>query len=175
VKKLLTYVIKRRIYMSHAASQRREKSPAAQSRAHRSARTQVSARCCPAALSSLLDLPTSGVSLPRNGEDTETPASPWRCQSLLHRQAVAKSGPQNPHLCRFNGIDLERDCQPGVAHTVESRGRSWTITSRALDGGCSWNINSIVCRPKSWFRLMTRLSPTASVQLAGKPRATRRA
>jgi len=161
--------------MSHAASQRREESRAAQFRSHRSARTQVSARCCPAALSSLLDLATSGVSLPRNGQDAETPASPRRYQSLLHRQAVAKSGPQNPQLCHFNGIDLERDCQPSVARAAESRGRSWTITSRAPIGGCGWSINSIVCRRKSWFRLMTRLFQTTSVQLAGKPHATRKA
>jgi len=170
----LTCVIKSSIYVTHAPRQQREESRAAQSCSYRSAPTRISARCGRTTHPSLLHLQTSSLPLPRDGEETETLSSGRRRQSLIHRQALTESGRQNPHLCRFDRFDFERDCKPRVAGAAESRGRPWTITSRIPSGGCGWSINSIGYWQKSWSELMRCLCQTKSARLPANQHVIRR-
>jgi len=170
----LTRVINRGIYVTHASRQQREESRTAQSCSYCSAPARLSTRCSETTHPSLLHLPTSSLPLPRDGEETETLSSGRRRQSLIHRQALTESGQHNPHLCRFDRIDLERDCKPRIAGAAESRGRSWTITCRVPNGGCGWSINLIGCWQKSWSKLMRCLSQTRSDRLPANQQVLRR-
>jgi len=73
----------------------------------------------------LLDFPAPGLSLPRAGSATQAPSPRWRCQGVLHGQAVAQSRRATPRLRRFDRIDLKRDRQPCLLGRPIPWGRSW--------------------------------------------------
>ena len=178
MRKFLTCVTIRRIYMSYGAGQRCPKSRAAQSGSHPAARTQPPARGGRPPRPDLCHLQALGLSLSRAGAATETARSGRRCQSVLHREAFARSGGENPDIRRLDRVDAERDGQPSLAIGAASRGRPWLTARRISNGHCGWNINLIGCWRRNWLRHMSCSCPTRSglqpEPLPGSPPASRR-
>ncbi len=153
-KKCLTYDINGSIYMSDASCQPYSKGRTDQSRPYPAAAVPGLARSGPAFGARLLDLGTSGVSLPRAGTATQAASPGRRCQSALHRQTFAQSGRPTSRLRRFHRIDPQRDRQPCVYGGFAPRARSWLTGRRASHELCIWNIASTDCCRTSWRRPM---------------------
>jgi len=176
--KPLTCVINRRTIMTDGSCQRYPESRAAQLGSHPAARTRATARGRRTSRRSLFHLQAPGLSLSPAGAATETAGSGRRSQSLLHDQALPHSGGKAPDVRSFDGIDLERDRQPGIAGCIASRGRSWLTARRLNHGYCGWNISLIGCWRRNWLRPMNCLCPNRSgppsERLLARTRAARR-
>ena len=150
--KCLTNDIHRRSYMSYASSQPYPKGRTAQLGPHPSAAVSALARGGPAIGPELLHLRAPGLSLPRAGTATQAPRPSRRRQSVLHRQAFARSRRATPRLRGFDRFDFERDRQPCVFGGPATRGRSW-LSRRAVRREPSiWNTASTDYCRTSWFR-----------------------
>lgn len=152
MKKLLRVDINRRIYMSDASRQPYPKGRTDQLGSHPSAAVPALARGCPAIGPDLLHFRAPGLSLPRAGTATQAPSPGRRCQSVVHRQAFARSRPATPRLCCFDRIDLERDRQPCLLGGTTPRRRSWLSRRPVRHEPSIWNIASTDCCRTSWFR-----------------------
>jgi hypothetical protein len=173
-KKRLTYDINRRIYLSNASRQPYPKGRTAELGPHPSAAVSALAGGCPAIGPELLHLRAPGLSLPRAGTTTQAPSPGRRCQTVLHRQAFARSRRATPHLRRFDWIDFKRDRQPCLLGCTAPRGRSWLI--RLSHEPSIWNtVSTDYCRT-SWFRPTTCSRRTGAGRLlqARSPQAARR-
>jgi len=160
--KPLTCVINRRTIMTDGSCQRYPESRTAQPGSHSAARTRATARGRRTSRRSLFHLQAPGLSLSPAGAATETAGSGRRCQSLLHNQTLPQPGGETPDVRNLDGIDLERDRQPGIAGCIASRGRTWLTGRRVGNGRCGWNINWIGCWRRSWHTLMNCSCPTRS-------------
>jgi len=154
MKNPLTYDINGRIYMSYGPCQRCPESRTAQSGSHPTSGARAPARGRRTARSVLFHLQAPSLSLPRTGTAAQTPSPGRRCQSVVHRQALAHSGRQTSRLRRFHRIDLERDRQPCLVGGTSSRGRTWLTGHQVEHEPCGWIINLIDCCQRNWCRLM---------------------
>ena len=173
-KKCLTCDINGRIYMSNASRQPYPKDRTDQLGSHPSAAVSALARGCSAISPELLHLRAPGLSLSRAGAATQAPSSGRRCQSVLHRQAFARSRRATPRLRRFDRIDFKRDRQPCLLGGTAPRGRSWLI--RLSHEPSIWNtVSTDYCRT-SWFRPTNCSRRTGAGRLlqARSPQAARR-
>jgi hypothetical protein len=167
LKKYLSDDVCRRIYMSYASSQPYPKGQTAQLGPHPSAAVSALARGCPAIGPELLHLRAPGLSLPRAGTATQAPRPGRRCQSILHRQAIAPSRGATPQLRHFDRIDLERDRQPCLLGGPAPRGRSWLSRRAVRHEPSIWNTASTDYCRTSWFK------PTTCSRRAGAARLLR--
>jgi hypothetical protein len=151
-KECLTGDIDGRIYMSYAARRPYPKGRTDQLGPHPFAAVSTLARGRPAISPELLHLRAPSLSLPRAGTATQAPSPGRRCQSVVHRQAFAQSGPATPHVRRFDRIDLKRDRQPCLLGGTAPRGRSWLSRRPVSHEPCIWNIASTDYCRTSWFR-----------------------
>ena len=151
-KKCLPNDIKRLIHMPDASRQPYPKGQTAQLGPHPFAALSALARGCPAIGSELLHLRAPSLSLPRAGTAAEAPRPSRRCQSVLYRQAFAPSRRATPRLCRFDGIDLERDRQPCFLGGPAPWGRSWLIGRAVRREPSIWNTTSTDYCRTSWLR-----------------------
>jgi len=175
-KKCLKYDINRRIYMANASRQPYPKGRTDQLGSHSSAAVSALARGCAPIGPELLHLRAPGLSLPRAGTATQAPSPGRRCQSILHRQAFARSRRATPRLRRFDRIDLKRDRQPCLLGGPAPRGRSW-LTRRPLSHEpCIWNTASTDYYRTSWFRPTncSRRTGPGRLRQARSPQAARR-
>ena len=149
-KNCLTFDVNGRIYMSNAPRQPYPKGRTAQLGAYPSAALSALARGGPTIGPELLHLRTPGLSLPRAGTATQASCPGRRYQSVLHRQAFARSRTATPRLRRFDRIDSKRDRQPCLLGGTAPRGRSWL--TRLSHEPSIWNtVSTDYCRT-SWFR-----------------------
>ena len=162
MKKSLTDVINRRIYMAYGPRHRCPESRAAQSGSHPATGARAPARGRRTPCPGLLHLQAPSLSLSRTGSATQAPRPGRRCQSVLHRQTFAQSRRQTPRLRRFHRIDLERNRQPCLLGGTASRGRSWLTGRQVGNERCGWNINLTDCWQRSWRRRMNCSCPPES-------------
>ena len=175
-KRCLTFDINGRIDMSDASRQPYPKGQAAKLGAHPSAALSALARGGPTIGPELLHLRTPGLSLPRAGTATQAPRPGRRYQSVLHRQAFARSRTATPRLRRCDRIDSKRDRQPCLLGGTTPRGRSW-LTRRPVSHEPSiWNTASTDYCRTSWFRPTNYSHRTGAGRLlpARSPQAARR-
>jgi hypothetical protein len=85
---------------------------------------------------SLFHLQAPGISPSPAGAATETAGSGRRCQSPHHDQTLPRPGGETPDARNLDGIDLERDRQPGIAGCIAVRGMSWPTARRLNRGRC---------------------------------------
>lgn len=175
-KKCLNDDINRRIYMTHASRQPYPEGRTDQLGSHPSAAVSSLARRRPAIGPELLHLRAPGLSLPRASTATQAPSPGRRCQSVLHRQALAPSRRATPRLRRFDRIDLKRDRQSCLLEGTAPRGRSWLSRRPVRHEPCCWNIASTDCCPTSWFRPTncSRRIGAGRLRQARRPQAARR-
>jgi hypothetical protein len=176
MKSLLICDIKERTLMSYGPRQRCSEGRAAQSGSHPAPRTRATARGCRPPGSRLVHLQAPSLSLSPTGSAAQTTGSRGRRQSLFYGQAFAPFSGKSPDLRRLDGIDTERDHQPGLAGSIASWGRPWLTARQVSHERCGWNINLIVCGRRSWRRPMNALCLTRSGSEMGHhcPEATRR-
>jgi len=167
--KSLTCDINRRIYMLYGPRQRCPESRAAQPGSYPAARTRASARGRRAPLPGLLHLQAPGLSLSGTGSAAQTSGPGWRCQIVVHCEALPKPRRETAHLRCFHRIDLERDCQPCLVGGAPPRGRTWLTGRRVDNGRYGWNINSTDCCRRSWRRLMNCLRLPESGRQSERP------
>ena len=151
-KKCLRYDINRRTYMTHASRQPYPKGRTDQLGSNPSAALSALAPGRPAIGPELLHLRAPGLSLPRASTAPQAPSPGRRCQSILHRQALAPSRRATPRLRRFDRIDLKRDRQSCLLEGTAPRGRSWLSRRPVSHEPCCWNIASTDGCRTSWFR-----------------------
>ena len=174
LKKYLSHDVYRRTCMSNASRQPYPKGRTAQLGAHPSAALSALARSGPTIGPELLHLRTPGLSLPRAGTATQAPRPGRRYQSVLHRQAFARSRRATPRLRRFDRIDSKRDRQPCLLGGTAPRGRSWL--TRLSHEPSIWNTASTDYCRTSWFRPTNCSHRTGAGRLlqARSPQAPRR-
>ena len=175
-KKYLTYDIIGRICPSDASRQPYPKGRTAQLGPHSAAAVSALARGRPAFGPELLHLRAPGLSLPRAGTATQAPSPGRRCQSVLHRQALAPSRRATARLRRFDRIDLKRDRQPCLLGGTAPRGRSWLTRGPVSHEPSIWNTASTDYCRTNWFRPTNCSRRTGAGRLlqARSPQAARR-
>ncbi len=136
--------------MTYGSRQRRRKSRAPQPRARVAAAAQASARCRRALGARLLNLSTTGISVPAARAAVESTSGRGRIEGGLHSEAAAQFDSTGAvvRICQKT-LD-QRSGQPCVARAASTRARSWLSRSRFQYALFSWSIVSIVCCRRSW-------------------------
>ncbi len=165
LKKYLAFDVYRRIYVSYASRQPYPKGKTAQLGPHPSAAISALARGGPQTGPELLYLRAPGLSLPGAGTATRAPRPGRRCQSILHRQAFARSRGTTPQLRHFDRINLERDRQPCFLGGPAPWGRSWLIGRAVRREPSIWNTTSTDYCRTSWLRLTSCSHRTSAGRL----------
>ena len=175
-KKCLKYDISGRIYMSDVSRQPYPKGRTAQPGSHPSPAVSALARGGPETGPELFHLRTPSLSLPGASTATQAPRPGRRCQSVLHRKALAQSRKPTPRLRRLDRIDLKRDRQPCLPGGPAPRGRSWLSRRPVSHELCIWNTTSTDYCRTSWSRPTNYSRRTGARRLlqARRPRAARR-
>ena len=145
-------VIKGCILVTYESCQRRSKGRTSQPRAGFAPAVRATSGRRRAPGQRLLNLSTTGISLPSAGTSAEGARSRDRIEVGIHGKAATQydSAGAVVRICQTT-LD-QRGGQPRVARASATRARSWLRPGRFHHVPFSWSIVSTVCCPTSWPR-----------------------
>jgi hypothetical protein len=146
------YVINGCILMTYESCQRRSKGRTSQPRARFAPAVRATSRGRRASGQRLLNLSTTGLSLPSAGTSAEGARSRDRVEVGVHGKAATQYDSAGAVVCICQTTLDQRGGQPRVARAAATRARSWLRPDCFRHGAFSWSIVSTVCCPTSWPR-----------------------
>lgn len=147
------------ICMAHESCQQRAKGYAPQPRPQTVAAIRSSAGCGRTDAEGFRSLTSSSLSLFAAGAASDTAGPRRRCQSSIHRQALAKIGSATSSLREPGWFVVERGCEPSAPCDFAAEKKAWLGNPHATAPRFIWNIASIGCSFKNLSRLTNFLFP----------------